>query len=137
VKLVEDRRTRIVVIAAGYPDEMATFVNANPGLESRFPKSIVFPDYSTDELVRIFEATGQKANYNLDAAARAKVRSWLDAVPRTKGFGNGRLARNLFEDAVARQATRLVEIDQPTDEQLCTLEAADIADPDDGPKTVT
>ncbi|MBI2703831.1 MAG: AAA family ATPase [Actinobacteria bacterium] len=126
VKLVEDRRDRVVVIAAGYPDEMDGFVGANPGLKSRFPKTIVFPDYSTDELVRIFELLGEKSNYTCDAAARGKVRAWLEAVPREKGFGNGRLARNLFEDAVARQATRIVTVDDPTDDQLVTLTADDI-----------
>jgi SpoVK/Ycf46/Vps4 family AAA+-type ATPase len=135
VKLVEDRRDRVVVIVAGYPDEMADFVAANPGLKSRFPKTIEFPDYSTDELLRIFDSIGERAHYKLDDDARGKVRAWLEAVPRTKGFGNGRLARNLFEDAVARQATRVVSITNPTDEQLVTLTAADIAAIGAGPDT--
>ena len=128
VKLVEDRRDRIVVIAAGYPDEMDQFVNANPGLKSRFPRTIAFPDYSTDELVVIFERLGERNHYNCDPDAIGRVRAWIDAQPRTKGFGNGRLARNLFEEAAGRQATRLVELTEPTDEQLVTLTGADIPD---------
>ncbi len=128
VKLIEDRRDSVVVIAAGYTDEMAVFIDANPGLRSRFPKTIEFPDYSDDELWAIFKGLGDKAGYRCDADAEAKVRSWLAAQPRDKGFGNARLARNLFEDAVARQASRMVALPEPTDVDLTTLVAADIAD---------
>jgi Cdc6-like AAA superfamily ATPase len=128
VKLVEDRRDRVVVILAGYPVEMAELVDANPGLRSRFPKTIHFDDYTTDELMEIFELQGKKGQYRLTSAARDKLRSVLDAVPRTKGFGNGRVSRNLFEAAVAHQATRIVELASPTDEQLGTLEESDIPD---------
>ena len=127
VKLVEDRRDRIVVVMAGYPDEMAELVAANPGLRSRFPKTIHFPDYTTDELVAIFRMRCDGSGYVPTDDAVAALRLQLDAAPRDKGFGNGRLARNLFEDAVARQASRIVALDEPTDEQLTTLTAADIA----------
>jgi SpoVK/Ycf46/Vps4 family AAA+-type ATPase len=126
VKLVEDRRDSIIVVLAGYPEEMAKLVDANPGLRSRFPKFIDFPDYTTDELMEIFKSLGTKQRYVCDAAAEAKVRAWIDAQPRVRGFGNGRLSRNLFEAAVARQAGRLVSVDKPTDEQLCTLTADDV-----------
>lgn len=129
VKLVEDRRDRVVVIAAGYTDEMATFIDANPGLASRFPKTIFFPDYSTDELLAIFTSQCDRGNYTPDDEARAQVRAWLDAQPRHKGFGNGRAVRNLFEAAVARQATRVVQLTDPTDQELVTLTGADIPDP--------
>jgi hypothetical protein len=125
VKLVEDRRDRLVVILAGYPDEMASLVDANPGMGSRFPKTIHFPDYSDDELVAILESLGAEGRYTLDDGARAALRARLAAQPRGRGFGNGRLARNLFEAAVANQATRLVALEAPTDEQLTTLTAAD------------
>ena len=65
--------------------------------------------------------------------AMAKVRTWLDAQPRVKGFGNGRLARNLFEDAVGRQAGRIVALASPTDDELVTLTADDIPDVGEGP----
>ncbi len=130
VKLVEDRRDRLVVILAGYTDEMEALVGANPGMRSRFPKTIHFPDYSDDELVRIFAAIGAGGRYTLDATAEAALRRYLAAQARDRGFGNGRLARNLFEASVANQATRLVAVDDPTDEQLTTLTADDIPVPD-------
>jgi hypothetical protein len=129
VKLVEDRRDRIVVILAGYPEEMAELVDANPGLRSRFPKSIYFPDYSGEELMAIFSSIAGKGRYEPTPEAATAVRAWLDAVPRARGFGNGRLARNLFESAVARQATRLATVKTPTDDQLVKLEEADIPKP--------
>jgi Cdc6-like AAA superfamily ATPase len=135
VKLVEDRRDSVIVVAAGYPDEMQAFVDANPGLRSRFPKTIHFPDYSTDELVQIFDRLGRGGRYSCDPDAAAKVRAWFDVQPRVKGFGNGRLARNLFEATVARQASRLAgeaADAPPTDEQLCTLTATDVPDASEG-----
>jgi Cdc6-like AAA superfamily ATPase len=129
VKLVEDRRDRLVVILAGYTDEMEALVAANPGMSSRFPKTIHFPDYSDDELVRIFAAIGAAGRYTLDAGAEQALRGHLAAQTRDRGFGNGRLARNLFEAAVANQASRLVKVDEPTDEQLTTLTAEDIPVP--------
>ena len=135
VKLIEDRRDRIVVVMAGYPDEMEELIQSNPGLRSRFPKSIHFPDYSTDELLRIIASLGDKGGYRLDPGATARARLWLDAINRDKGFGNGRTARNLFEHAVATQATRLAPIDQPTDAQLTTLVAEDVPEPGEGPLT--
>jgi adenylate kinase family enzyme len=126
VKLVEDRRDRLVVIMAGYPDEMRALVEANPGLVSRFPRTIEFPDYRTEELVAIFDSTATRSGYRCDDAAAAAVFAWLDAQPRGKGFGNGRTARNLFEASIARHATRVVTIAQPTDDDLTVLRGEDI-----------
>jgi hypothetical protein len=126
VKLIEDHRDDIAVIAAGYPDEMHEFIESNPGLRSRFPKTIHFPDYSGDELLAIFESLCKKASYTVGREAADAARRFFDAQQRDKGFGNGRLARNLFEAAMAAQASRLVQLKEPTNEQLCELVATDI-----------
>jgi Holliday junction resolvasome RuvABC ATP-dependent DNA helicase subunit len=129
VKLMEDRRDRIVLVVAGYPAEMESFLGANPGLRSRFPTVIDFPDYTTDELVRIVNSIGDKQRYELTDAAQDKLRAVLDATPRGRGFGNARLARNLFEDAINRHAGRVMKLDEPpTEADLTTLEPADLPD---------
>ena len=133
VKLIEDHREEIAVIAAGYPDEMHAFIDSNPGLRSRFPRTIHFPDYSTDELLAIFESQCTKASYTVTAGARDAARAFFDGQVRDKGFGNGRIARNLFESAMAHQATRLVAIEGPTNEQLMELLAEDVVAPPTAP----
>ena len=126
VKLMEDHRDDLVVIAAGYPEEMGELVDSNPGLRSRFPKTIHFADYTDDELVAIFTSMCETAHYRPTPDAIEVVRAWFAAQTRHKGFGNARLARNLFEASVAQHASRVVSIESPTDEQLCAIEAADI-----------
>jgi hypothetical protein len=106
---------------------MRDFIEANPGLRSRFTRTIAFPDYTDDELVRIFCSMGAKHRYVPNDAAIVQLRTILAAQPRDRGFGNARFVRNLFERAVARQATRLVAVTAPSDEQLVTLEASDVA----------
>ncbi len=127
VNLIEDHRDSVVVIAAGYPDEMADFLDANPGLRSRFPRTVHFPDYTTDELVAIFEGICAADSYRLAPEAIPVLRARFDAEERGKGFGNGRLARNLFEAAVGHQAGRIVDLASPTDDDLCSLVAEDLA----------
>jgi phage tail protein X len=125
VKLMEDHRDDLVVIVAGYPEEMAGFIAANPGLASRFPRTIDFPDYTEDELVGIFRTLCEDNAYRLDAEGEQRLRQALAAQPRGRGFGNGRVARNLFEAAVERQASRIVGTAEPSDDDLCALTPAD------------
>lgn len=127
VKQVEDRRDSMVVILAGYPAEMEALIAANPGFSSRFPKTIHFADYRDEELLAILTSLAAKVRYHLTSDASAVALVWFGSQPRGRGFGNGRLARNLFEAAVARHARRLADGPEPTDEQLTTLEAIDIA----------
>jgi len=129
VKFMEDHRDDLAVIAAGYPQEMATLIDANPGLKSRFTRTIHFPDYTTEELVAIFRSMGDANRYQLDDAAASRLTALIDAEPRTRGFGNARFVRNVFEAAVSRQAERLASVVAPTDEQLTTLTAADVVAP--------
>ena len=129
VKFMEDHRDDLAVIAAGYPEEMTTLIDANPGLKSRFTRTISFPDYTTDELVQIFERMSKDTEYHLDESGHTALRSLIDAEPRTRGFGNARFVRNVFEEAVGRQAERLASVETPTEEELTTLTAADITDP--------
>src|SRR5215210_2248883 len=111
VKLMEDHRDDVVLIVAGYPDEMADFLDANPGLRSRFPKTIFFDDYSNEELQKIFDGMAAKSHYTPTEEARKRVFEYVAARPRDRGFGNARLVRNLFEAAVSAQATRVVELE--------------------------
>ncbi len=131
VKLMEDRRDRVVLVVAGYPDEMDAFLATNPGLRSRFPTVIEFPDYSTEEILEIVDLMGAKERYELTDEARDEFARVLDAIPRGTGFGNARAGRNLFEAAISRHASRVVRLEDPSTEQLSTLTAADI-DPEAG-----
>ncbi len=127
VKFMEDHRDDIGIVAAGYPVEMTDFVDANPGLKSRFTRTINFADYTDDELVTIFNRLGETSHYSPTDDAVTKLRAVLAVEPRNRGFGNARFIRNVFEEAVGRQAQRLVSVDEPTDEQLTTLIADDLA----------
>lgn len=126
VKRMEDHRDDLVVIVAGYPAEMSMFIESNPGLRSRFSKTIHFPDYTDDELVAIFCSIADNTGYTPDEGAIAAVRGRLLATDRGRGFGNARMIRNLFEAAIAAHASRVVDIADVTDEQLMTLNAEDV-----------
>ena len=129
LKLMEDNREDLVVIAAGYRDRMETFIESNPGLRSRFTRFIDFPDYSPDELTTIFTRLAEEEGYTLATGALDVVRTFLTAEynARRLNFGNARLVRNVFERALTIQANRLAKA-APTRAELCTIEPADLAD---------
>jgi hypothetical protein len=140
VKLAEDRRDRVVVILAGYPDEMDALLTLNPGMSSRFPRILHFPDYTAEELGAIAEAVADGAGYRLTPAARAELHRRLGTVERARGFGNGRFARNLVESAIDRQATRVAGLVRsgatPDPRVLSQLRKGDLAPPEPDPSTV-
>lgn len=107
VKLMEDHRDEVVVIAAGYTGAMADFLAANAGLASRFSRRINFSHYSDDELVAIFDSLARDAGYECEGETLARLRRHFAAVPRTEMFGNGRYARQVLDEVMTRQATRL------------------------------
>ncbi|MCU1459528.1 MAG: putative sporulation protein [Actinomycetia bacterium] len=135
LKAMEDHRDDLAVVFAGYPAPMAALLDSNPGLRSRFPKTIEFADYTDVELVEIFAALCAEHHYRLSPSGRAAALGAFAAESRGPSFGNARLARNRFESAVTRQATRVVELPDPTDDELTTLEPADIRPEATGPPT--
>jgi len=133
LKLMEDHRDRLVVIAAGYREEMQRFVDSNPGLKSRFKTFIDFPDYAPSDLIEIFQGLCARNGVELSGKAPAKLKKTIHALyaGRGKGFGNGRAVRNLFEVCMERQATRLAEAHDVGIEDLKQLAAADIPGPEE------
>ncbi|MGW1342585.1 AAA family ATPase [Kribbella sp. NPDC002412] len=134
VKEMEDRRDDLVVIVAGYPEPMADFIAANPGLASRFRTTIGFDDYSDDELTDILTGLAEGADYELVPEALAKFREILAATPRGRSFGNGRFARNVLEAAIGRHAWRLRDVTAPTRDQLRQILAEDLTDEPEEPE---
>ncbi len=126
VKLMEDHRDEVVVIAAGYEGEMEKFLGANPGLSSRFSHRVRFADYTTDELVTIVSQHAAAAGYELSTATVAGLRSHFAAVPRGASFGNGRYARQVLDEAVTRHARRLRRTEAPTMQDLCLILPGDV-----------
>ncbi|MDR0848140.1 MAG: AAA family ATPase [Propionibacteriaceae bacterium] len=127
VKEMEDRRADLVVIVAGYPLPMARFIAENPGLESRFRTTIIFPDYTDDELVGIFTSIVNGADYDAPEETIRAFRALLALQIRDESFGNGRFSRNVFEGAIGKLAWRLKDVEEPTVEQLRTLLPQDVA----------
>lgn len=110
VKGIEDNRENLIVILAGYSNEMDEFLTSNSGLKSRFPNVINFPDYNGDELLLIAKSIAKSKGYVIDEGADTSLRSYFNAVQavRAADAGNGRLARNKIEEAILNQSRRLV-----------------------------
>jgi Holliday junction resolvasome RuvABC ATP-dependent DNA helicase subunit len=127
LKLMEDHRNDLVVIVAGYPDEMGRFIASNPGLQSRFNKYLSFEDYTPEELVEIFNHFCKQNDYCLTEPATETIKTFFRSAydARDRMFGNARLARNVFEKAIESQSTRILNTDMTSD-VLTTIEACDI-----------
>lgn len=129
VKLMEDHRDEVVVIAAGYPSDMDRFVNSNPGLASRFTRTLTFADYDAPELVQIVTQQARTHQYRLAATTSDALLEYFSTVRRDVRFGNGRAARQVFQDLTERQAQRVAEIADPTEDDLMEIGPSDLPDP--------
>lgn len=128
VKLMEDHRDNLVIIVAGYTQEMKSFLKCNTGLVSRFNKFIDFPDYSVEELLDILDVMAEKAGLRIETGAKEEAGSRLHQMSREQmgEFGNARGIRNLFEKMVMNQANRLILLDKPTREELMAIVREDV-----------
>ncbi|AEW93155.1 AAA ATPase central domain protein [Streptantibioticus cattleyicolor NRRL 8057 = DSM 46488] len=126
VKLMEDHRDAVVVIVAGYTAEMERFLSANPGVASRFSRTITFGDYTPDELLRIVCAQAEEHEYRLADGTDEALLKYFTALPKGPGFGNGRTARLTFEAMVERHAGRVAQFTEPTHDDLQLLYADDL-----------
>jgi stage V sporulation protein K len=127
LKRMEDQRERLVVIVAGYPRPMRRFLDSNPGLRSRFSREIVFPDYTTDELVAITGKFAVDGEYRLGEGSERALRGIFDSAKRGEAFGNARFARTIFEHALNAHALRLADGERraATTDELMTLAPED------------
>jgi stage V sporulation protein K len=127
VKGMEDHKDNLILILAGYRQEMEWFMESNPGLRSRFPIHITFPDYTTPELLAIADLMLKKRQYHLTQGARDELRLILEESRSLHVHsGNARLVRNLIERAIRQQAVRLVRKSQVSREDLMTITREDI-----------
>lgn len=130
LKMMEDNRDRLVVIAAGYPREIQVFLKSNPGLASRFREPVEFEDYSIDQLVSIFEKMTSERNFRVSEKALIKTKDYFSFLKFTKNrdsFGNAREVRNFFEFQVFPSLTsRVNQLDNPQKEDFSTIKEEDI-----------
>ncbi len=122
---MEKMRDEVVVIFAGYADEIRALLDANPGFASRVRTRLSFPDYTVDELVEILHHMAEAQGYRLEDGVDARVRGFAVAAKSEKRFGNGRFVRNLLEDALVQQSVRLVHADSYTTKDLTLLQPGD------------
>ncbi|GAA3510489.1 hypothetical protein GCM10022393_24970 [Aquimarina addita] len=128
LKRMEDHRKNLVIVVAGYPDEMEVFIQSNPGLQSRFNRYFEFDHFAANELLDICKLIAKKGDFMLTPDAEEKLLEILERVyeKRHRGFGNARTVRNLFEKIIERQANRIVEMTPITEKLLITLTEEDI-----------
>jgi AAA+ superfamily predicted ATPase len=128
IKRMEDDRDKLVLIIAGYKNEMNTFIETNPGIKSRFNRYIEFEDYTPNELYKIFESQCQRLKYKLAVEAENKLRNLFENAyqNRDKHFGNGRFVRNIFEKTIEKQSNRIASEPEINKDILITITAEDI-----------
>ncbi|WP_406404176.1 right-handed parallel beta-helix repeat-containing protein [Streptomyces sp. NBC_00879] len=126
VKLMEDHREAVVVIVAGYTAEMERFLSVNPGVASRFSRTITFHDYVPEELLRIVEQQAEDHEYRLGAGTGEALLKYFTALPKGPAFGNGRTARQTFESMVERHAGRVAELTEVNTDDLTLLYPDDL-----------
>ncbi len=126
LKAMEDHRDDLVVIVAGYTELMEDFIRSNPGLESRFNRLMLFPDYTTEEMMAIFDMRCSKSCYTLADGARELVRDYIAEESADGNFGNGRGVRNIFENIIVAQNNRLAKLESITKEDLMQITEDDI-----------
>ena len=133
VQEMENHREDVVVIFAGYPDEMEKFLQKNPGLRSRIAFHVPFEDYDADELCKIATLIGKNKGISLEDAALQKLGTIFETARKQSDFGNGRYVRNILEQAKMNQASRLLEydFDAITTEEITTIKAVDIVIPEE------
>lgn len=127
VQYIEDMRDQIVVIAAGYPKNMAEFLSFNPGLASRFPTTIHFPDYEIPDLVQVGQQMLLEQEYQGTQEFYEALASVMWIEKSKANFGNARTVRNHIERSIRRQAMRVSRLPQPSRKELATLTAEDLA----------
>ncbi|KUL22661.1 right-handed parallel beta-helix repeat-containing protein [Actinoplanes awajinensis] len=127
MKMMEDHRDELVVIVAGYSELMEKFLESNPGLASRFTRTIEFPNYSVEELVTITSNLVAKHYYELTDDAVDGLTAYFERVPKNATFGNGRVARKLFEAMINNQASRLATSAVVKDTEMNRLTGEDVA----------
>ncbi|MCX5609557.1 right-handed parallel beta-helix repeat-containing protein [Streptomyces sp. NBC_00047] len=126
VKLMEDHREAVVVIVAGYTAEMDRFLTVNPGVASRFSRTITFGDYGPGELLRIVEQQAEEHEYRLGDGTSEALLTYFTELPKGPAFGNGRTARQTFESMVERHAGRVAQLSEPSTDELTLLFPADL-----------
>lgn len=126
VKLMEDHRDAVVVIVAGYTAEMDRFLTVNPGVASRFSRTITFGDYGPEELLRIVEQQAEEHEYRLGEGTSEALLTYFTELPKGPAFGNGRTARQTFESMVERHAGRVAQLSEPSTDELTLLFPADL-----------
>ncbi len=129
LKRMEDYRDSLVVIVAGYPNEMKTFLDANPGMLSRFTNFFNFEDYYPREMLEIASGIAEKSGYMMDEGALQSLYEIFNHIydNRDKNFGNARTVRNMLYKAISHQEERILTLSSPSDNDLITITYEDVA----------